>query len=42
MVITKNNLKAEIDSVDDQYLDVLYKFTLYMTKKQLVENMAKY
>ena len=24
MVITKNSLKAEIDNVDDQYLDVLY------------------
>jgi hypothetical protein len=24
MVITKNNLKLEIDNVDDQYLDVLY------------------
>lgn len=24
MVITKNHLKSEIDSMDEQYLDVLY------------------
>lgn len=43
MVITKNNLKSEIDSVDDQYLDILYKFikTLQKTEKKELSLMAK-
>ena len=32
MVITKNNLKSEIDTVDDQYLDILYKFIKTLQK----------
>jgi hypothetical protein len=43
MVITKNNLKSEIDSVDDQYLDILYKFikTLQKPEKKELSLMAK-
>jgi hypothetical protein len=43
MVITKNNLKLEIDNVDDQYLDVLYKFikTLQAPQKKELSLMAK-
>jgi len=36
MVITKNSLKAEIDNVDEQYLDILYQLIkkLSMQPKQ--------
>lgn len=36
MAITKNSLKAEIDNVDEQYLDVLYQLIkkLSMQPKQ--------
>ena len=37
MAITKNNLKAEIDNVDEQYLDVLYQ----LIKKLPVQQKQK-
>jgi hypothetical protein len=45
MVITKNNLKAEIDNVDDQYLEVLYqlikKLPVQQKKIQLISLILK-
>lgn len=41
MVITKNSLKAEIDNVDEQYLDVLYQLIKKLSLQPKQESLYK-